>query len=72
MDLAGDLPRAQSEGSYRVEVLERDDERVKVHWVGYSDDKDEWIPADSLTTLDSSHDIYGIERYSPLQVHKSH
>ena len=55
-----DLPRAQRVKAadpnvlYRVEVLERDNERVKVHWIGYSDDKDEWIPANSLTTLDSS------------------
>ena len=39
---------------YRVEVLERYNEWVKVHWIGDSDDKDEWIPANSLTTLDSN------------------
>ena len=36
------LPRAQRtkaadpDALYRVEVLERDDERVKVHWIGYT------------------------------------
>ena len=54
------LPRAQRTKTadpntlYRVEVLERDDERVKVHWIGYSNDKDEWIPADKLTIWDKS------------------
>ena len=55
---------------YRVEVLERDNERVKVHWIGYSDDKDEWIPANSLTTLDSSQEcksggVLHLEHYFP-------
>ena len=71
-----DLPRAQRVKAadpnvlYRVEVLERDNERVKVHWIGYSDDKDEWIPANSLTTLDSSQEcksggVLHLEHYFP-------
>ena len=42
------LPQAQRtkaaadpDALYRVEVLERDDECVKVHWIGYSNEKDE-------------------------------
>ena len=44
-----DLPRAQRVKAadptalYKVEVLERENEQVKVHWVGYSHKKDEWI-----------------------------
>lgn len=71
-----DLPPAQRVKAadpnvlYRVEVLERDNERVKVHWIGYSDDKDEWIPANSLTTLDSSQEcksggVLHLEHYFP-------
>ena len=77
-----DLPRAQRTKAadpnalYRVEVLERDNERVKVHWIGYSDDKDEWIPADSLTTLDKSSQECGSdgalqsEHYFPFNFHE--
>ena len=76
------LPRAQRtkaadpDALYRVEVLERDDERVKVHWIGYSNDKDEWIPADELTTLDKSCQECGsdgalhLEHYSPFNFHE--
>ena len=43
-----DLPRAQRVKAadptvYQVEVLEKENKRVKVHWASYSHMKDEWI-----------------------------
>ena len=48
---------ADSNVLYSVEVLERNNDWVMVHCVGYSDDKDEWILANSLITLDSSQEL---------------
>ena len=27
---------------YEIEVVEREDERIKIHYIGYSDKYDEW------------------------------
>ena len=59
-----------------MHVLERDNERVKVHWIGYSNDKDEWIPADRLTALDKSSQECGsdgalhLEQNFPFNFHE--
>ena len=58
---------------YRIKVLERRDDHVKVHWIGYTHKNDEWIAADSLTTLDEGAegtDVLQLERYSPFNIHE--
>lgn len=70
------LPRAQRvktpdpNALYPVEVLETEDGRAKVHWVGYSSERDEWIPTDSLTTLPPKLPEDAVEQYSPFDPHK--
>ena len=68
------MKAADPNALYRVEVLERRDDQVKVHWIGYTHKKDEWIAADSLTTLDEGAedtDVPQLERYSPFNIHEA-
>lgn len=40
---------------YPIEVEEREGERVKIHYIGYGDDEDEWREASELVQLSKSH-----------------
>ena len=46
---------------------------MEVHWIGSTHKKDEWIAADSLTTLDEGAedtDVPQLECYSPFNIHE--
>jgi len=49
-----DLPRAKREKRdklHPIEIVERQGSRVKVHYVGYGDDNDEWHQLSDITQL---------------------
>ena len=64
------LPR-QMKGSeireklYPIEVVEREGERVKIHYIGYGDDEDEWREASELVQLSKKP-----QPYIPSELHR--
>ena len=64
------LPRAQKDGSklYPVEVLEKEGERVFVHYAGYSSSYDEWKEVDELEVLPTPQAATPIS-YTPYDHH---
>lgn len=73
------LPRAQrtrtDDTLYPLEVIDREGDRVKVHYIGYSTQYDEWRLSSELETVrdDSSpgdgHQLE-VEPYRPFDLHK--
>ena len=55
------LPKARrvqnQEKLYPVEVVEREDNRVKIHYVGYDSSHDEWHEYDDIVHLTTSPDV---------------
>ena len=77
------LPRAEKirqvhdpEKLYEIEVVERDGERLKVHYIGYSSDYDEWKEAADIVhnaELTSERDGSGghqMEAFRPFDLHR--
>lgn len=64
------LPR-QTKGSeirekpYPIEVVEREGEHVKIHYIGYGDDEDEWREASELVQLSKKP-----QPYIPFELHR--
>ena len=51
--IIGDIS-SKSSTLYRLKILERDDRRVKVRYIGYSKKYDEWRKADDVIESDNS------------------
>ena len=71
------LPRAERiqhdpDRLYAVEVLEKDEKRVKVHYVGYSTVHDEWRDVEDIVPP-SDEPVKGalqMELYCPFELHR--
>ena len=71
------LPRAERiqhdpDRLYAVEVLEKDEKRVKVHYVGYSTVHDEWRDVEDIVPP-SDEPVKGalqMELYRPFELHR--
>ena len=66
------LPRAarrsrKDDELYPIEVIERVGERVKIHYVGYGNEDDEWRDASELVELQGSKKA---DAYVPFEFHK--
>eukprot|EP00434_Breviolum_minutum_P011976 symbB.v1.2.010560.t1/scaffold691.1/size191848/1 len=53
---------------YEVKVLEFDTQRVKVHYIGFSDDEDEWLPLTHFRLQDLSRSATSAELSSEVIV----
>ena len=71
------MPRAERvehdpDKLYAVEVLEKDENRVKIHYVGYSTVHDEWRDVEDIVPP-SDEPVQGglqMELYRPLELHR--
>ena len=67
------LPRAESikPKLYPVSVTERDSDRVKIHYVGYSEDHDEWRNEEELESLGEGQNekTTAGSPYQPFSIH---
>jgi len=71
------LPRAQriKDKLYPVEIVGRDGDRVKVHYIGYSSQYDEWRLSSDLETLKIKDSTRGgqqleLDPYQPFDLHR--
>ena len=68
------IPRAirekRADGSklYPIEVCERQENSVKIHYIGYSDEHDEWRNSSDLVSIGS--DGQQLEDYQPYNPHR--
>ena len=44
--------RVEKKELYPVEIIERNEDRVRVHYIGYNDDYDEWKDVTELESLE--------------------
>lgn len=69
------LPRASSsrveDKLYPVTVLEEDSDRVKVHYVGYSSEHDEWKYRGQLTDLEPEEGPSTSSVYQPYSLYNN-
>ena len=66
------LPRAErvkNDRLYPLEVIAKDGDRVKVHYIGYSSQYDEWRQSSELETL-SPRSGQQLEPYQPFELHQ--
>ena len=49
---------------YPVSVIEEEDDRVKIHYEGYSDEYDEWRSKSDIKSIKK------LEVYQPFELHK--
>ena len=71
------LPRAEwvrydRDKLYDVEIVERDGERVKIHFIGYSSKHDQWTDAVNVVNRCPvpSYGVLQMESYRPFDMHK--
>ena len=66
------LPRARPQMTesklYPVEIVEEEEDRVKVHYIGYDSAHDEWKKKEELEILDDNKQ--GLERYQPYNFYE--
>ena len=66
------LPRARPQMTesklYSVEIVEEEEDRVKVHYIGYDSAHDEWKKKEELEILDDNKQ--GLERYQPYNFYE--
>ena len=64
--LPRERPKRVDETLYPVEIVERNEERVKVHYIGYDSSYDEWKEAGELEVYDGG---FQLESYVPFSLY---
>ena len=62
-------PKRVEDKLYPIQVLERQDGRVKIHYVGYNSRCDEWRNDSDIQGQETESDALQIEHYKPFDFH---